>query len=82
MRVKVDRDLCISAASCIALLPEVFELDDEGKAVMKTKDSIKTSDWVTYDKLSADVQKILEAARSCPVNAVIIEDDLGKQIYP
>ncbi len=82
MRVKVDRDLCISAASCIALLPEVFELDEEGKAVMKTKDGTKTSDWVTYDKLGAEAEKILEAARSCPVNAVIIEDDSGKQIYP
>ena len=35
MRVRVDRDLCIGAASCIALLPEVFELDEEAKAVIK-----------------------------------------------
>ncbi len=82
MKVKVDRDLCISAASCIALLPEVFELDEEGKAVIKNKDGSKTSDWTDYTKLSADAQKILEAARSCPTNAVIIEDDSGKQIYP
>ncbi|MFH1111614.1 MAG: ferredoxin [Patescibacteria group bacterium] len=82
MKVKVDRDLCISAASCIALLPEVFELDEEGKAVIKNKDGAKTSDWTDYSKLSVDAQKILEAARSCPTNAVIIEGDNGKQIYP
>ncbi|MFA4937335.1 MAG: ferredoxin [Patescibacteria group bacterium] len=82
MKIKVDRDLCISAASCIALLPEVFELDEEGKAVIKNKDGVKTSDWTDYSKLPSDAQKILEAARSCPTNAVIIEDDSGKQIYP
>ncbi|MFH1866777.1 MAG: ferredoxin, partial [Patescibacteria group bacterium] len=45
MKVRVDRDLCISAATCLALLPEVFELDEDGKAVIKNKDGSKTSDW-------------------------------------
>lgn len=82
MRVKVDRDLCISAASCIALLPEVFELDDEGKAVIKSLKNAKTSDWTLAQDLSADSKMIIEAARSCPTNAIIVEDDDGKQIYP
>lgn len=82
MKVKVDRDLCIGAASCVALLPEVFELDEEGKAVIKRLQGDKTSDWTDYSNLSAEAQMILEAARSCPTNAIIIEDDNGKQIYP
>jgi len=82
MRVRVDRDLCISAAACTALLPEVFELDAEGKAVIKAKDGAKTSDWTGYEKLSAEAKLVLEAARSCPTNAIFIEDDDGKQIYP
>lgn len=82
MRVKVDRDLCISAASCIALLPEVFELDEEGKAVMKENDGSKTSEWTDYSKLSAEAKMVLEAAKSCPTSAIIIEDDSGKQVYP
>ena len=82
MRIRVDRDLCIGAASCVALLPEVFELDEEGKAVMKRIVGDKTSEWVDYKELSAEAQMILEAARSCPTSAIIIEDDDGKQIYP
>lgn len=82
MRVRVDRELCIGAASCIALLPEVFELDEEGKALIKALDGSKTSEWTDYSKLSVEAQLILEAARSCPTNAIIIEDDDGKQIYP
>lgn len=82
MRVRVDRELCIGAASCIALLPEVFELDEEGKAVIKSNDGSKTSEWVDFSKFSADEKMVLEAAKSCPTNAVFIEDDTGKQIYP
>jgi ferredoxin len=82
MRVRVDRELCISAASCVALLPEVFELDSEGKAVMKQLTGEKTSEWTDYSKLSAEAQMVLEAAKSCPTSAIIIEDDQGKQVYP
>ncbi len=82
MRVRVDRELCIGAASCIALLPEVFELDEEGKAVMKKLAGDKTSEWTDVKELSSELKLIIEAARSCPTNAIIIEDDDGKQVYP
>jgi ferredoxin len=82
MRVKVDRDLCIGAASCIALLPEVFELDEEGKAVIKSLKGAKTSAWTDIKDLPKELQMVLEAARACPTNAIIIEDDEGKQLYP
>lgn len=82
MRVRVDRELCIGAASCIALLPEVFELDEEGKAVIKKLAGDKTSEWTDYKDLPVEAKLILEAARSCPTSAIFIEDDDGKQIYP
>ncbi len=34
-KIYIDRDLCIGAASCIAIAPEVFKLDGENKAVVK-----------------------------------------------
>ena len=82
MRVKVDRDLCISAAACVSLLPEVFELDEEGKAVLKKMQGNKDSEWTDVKNLPAEVKLILEAAQACPTNAIIIEDDNGKQIFP
>jgi ferredoxin len=33
----IDRDQCIGAASCVAVYPDVFEIDDEAKAVLKLK---------------------------------------------
>jgi ferredoxin len=32
MRIRVDRDLCITARSCVDIAPEVFQIDDENKA--------------------------------------------------
>jgi len=68
-KIYVDRDLCIGAASCIAIAPNVFELDGENKAV------------VTNPK-GADDETILLAAQSCPTKAIIVYDEEGNQIYP
>ena len=69
MKVEVDRELCISVAACVVVAPKTFGLDDEGIAVVKK------------GKLDDDAA-ILQAAKSCPVNAIILHDDNGKQIYP
>lgn len=82
-RVKVDRDLCIGAAACIALAPKVFQLDSENKAVIARKDGTSGSDWTAYEELSEEEARvILESAQSCPVDAIVIEDDQSNQIYP
>ena len=33
MRVSVDREKCIGCTICVALAPQVMEMDSEGKAV-------------------------------------------------
>lgn len=86
-KVKVDRDLCIGAASCVAVAPNTFELDAEGKAVVKKKDGTMTSDFVAYEDIADDAVNIEHAAKSCPVNAIIIVevDDQGnevRQVWP
>ena len=68
-RVKVDRMLCIGTADCVKIAPNTFELDDEAKSVVKKQNG--DSD-----------EKILEAAKVCPVLAIIVEDEDGKQVYP
>ncbi len=69
MKVKVDRDLCIGVGNCVALAPTVFVLDEETKAVV-------------LDPASVNDDTLLEAAESCPEDAIIIEDDEGRQLYP
>ncbi len=69
MKAKVDRDLCIGSAMCIATAPEVFELDDEGLSYVADPDA-------------GDDDLLRDAAEGCPVQAIILEDDEGDQVYP
>jgi ferredoxin len=69
VRVRVDRDLCIGVGNCVAYAPTVFELDEENKAVV-------------LDPASVDDDTLLEAAKSCPESAILVEDDEGNQLYP
>ncbi len=81
----VDRELCIGAASCVALYPEVFALDDENKAVILKKDGIKDSGKTDVDMLevsAVDDDTLMLAAQSCPTLAIYLYDEDGTQVYP
>jgi ferredoxin len=83
--IKVDRDLCIGAASCIAVYPEIFELDEENIAVIKRQDGSKISDKTAIELLDVsevDDDKLLMAAQSCPTAAIILYDERGLVVYP
>ena len=59
MIAKVDKDLCIGCGLCPSVCPEVFEMDDDGKA----------------EVISADIpnnveSEAKEATAGCPVNAI------------
>ncbi len=69
VKVRVDRDLCIGVSNCVVVAPTVFALDEENKAVV-------------LDPSSVDDDALIEAAESCPENAIIVEDDEGNQVYP
>lgn len=68
--VKVIREKCISAASCVAIAPGVFELDEEQIARVISQDG------------DDDATKLL-AAQSCPTMAIVVTDtETGKQVWP
>ena len=69
MQVRIDRDVCVGAAECVAIAPEVFELDDEGIA-----QASNTED--------ASEDRLRQAAEECPVQAISLADDEGNPIYP
>lgn len=68
-KIVVDRDLCIGAGPCVIFASGTFELDAEGKAVVKGLG------------LNSD-EEIMNAAMSCPVLAIKIYDLDGNLIYP
>ena len=69
MNVIVDRDLCQGIGNCVAIASGVFNLDKQNKAVATNIESVSQ-------------EKIREAAESCPLDAIILQDDEGEQIYP
>lgn len=68
--ISIDRGLCIGAATCVALAPKAWTLDDDAKAIILD----------TAEKETDEI--LLEAAKGCPVMAIIITDEHGKQIFP
>jgi ferredoxin len=59
VRVVVDRSRCTGEGICVGIAPAVFELDDEGIAVV-------------VDPEGAERETIIEAAESCPSAAITV----------
>jgi ferredoxin len=54
---------------CVGAAPDVFELDDEGLSHVVDADA-------GTDEL------LRRAAEECPVQAIVLEDEDGNQVYP
>lgn len=60
MNALVDKDTCIGCGLCASICSEVFEMEDDGKAVAKAVPSGHEDD-------------VKDAESSCPVNAISID---------
>lgn len=62
MKAIVDKDTCIGCGLCPAISPEVYEMQDDGKA------------GTIVDEVPSEAEESAkEAASSCPVNAIAVE---------
>jgi ferredoxin len=68
IEITVDRGLCIGSGDCVDTAPDVFQLDDEDKAVVVDPDG-------------AAVDDVIQAAGNCPVSAIFITGQDG-DLYP
>jgi ferredoxin len=68
VEIRVNRGLCISAATCVVYAPKTFDLDKNGVVI------IKDGSW-------DNLEKIIAAAQSCPALAVEVYKE-GTRIYP
>lgn len=64
MKVRVDSELCAGFGVCLGLAPEVFELHDDGYAVVLLSD--------VPPELEDAVR---EAVSQCPANAISVSED-------
>jgi len=67
-KIIVDKDACIGAATCIALAPQAFELNSDGIAVVKTT------------ALDHTDQELIDAAKSCPTQAIKLVDENDNEV--
>jgi len=62
MKITIDKELCIGCGTCEALAPDVFSMNEEGKAELKKGfDEEKNKDAIN------------QTVETCPVNAVKVE---------
>ena len=66
--VTVDRSLCIGSGDCVDTAPDVFQLDEEDKAVVVDPDGAPADD-------------VMQAASNCPVSAIFVVGEEG-DLYP
>ncbi len=69
LSVRIDRTLCVGFGDCITEAPEAFALDGEGIAVFLAPEAV-------------DRERLLRACDACPVDALTVVDDGGRQLVP
>jgi ferredoxin len=68
--IEIDRELCYGFGDCVASQPDVFQLDDDEKAIV-------------IDPNGAERDDLIDAASNCPVNAITIRDaSTAETLFP
>lgn len=72
--VDVDKSLCIGCCSCETIAPGVFEINKQ------TRSNPKSS---VINQKGAGINKIMNAAQTCPTKAIRVDDiDTKERLFP
>jgi ferredoxin len=74
MKLRLERNECVGCGSCVALCAELFDIASDGRSSIK---DVELKD--VQEKELDEVSCSKDAAESCPVNCIHIEED-GKKI--
>ncbi len=69
LRLVIDRDQCVGFGDCVKEAPEGFAQDDDTIAVFLNPEHVER-------------ERLLQACDVCPVDAITVYDEEGKQIVP
>ena len=70
LTIRIDRTLCVATSACMKVAPEVFEFDDENICAFKSRPP------------DIERERLIDACDVCPVDALIVIDEGGKQLVP
>lgn len=68
--VKVDSSLCITAANCVGVSSELFQINEEGFAEVRDPKSGASGYELHLDVTEEQAELLDEAAISCPTRAI------------
>ncbi|PIN81104.1 ferredoxin [Candidatus Woesearchaeota archaeon CG10_big_fil_rev_8_21_14_0_10_32_9] len=71
-KLEHDRPNCIGCGACVAVAPDFWEMDDDGKANI-IKGKRKPDETEEKEISEKDFKVNMEAAESCPVNVIHIK---------
>ena len=72
--VDVDKSLCIGCCSCEIIAPDVFLINKNSKSNPKSS---------VINPKGAGINKIMNAAETCPTKAIIVENiDTKERLFP
>ena len=67
--IEHDRPNCIGCGACVAVAPEHWDMNDDGKAdVLNGKN--RKDEWQEKEISEEEFKINMEAAESCPVNVI------------
>jgi ferredoxin len=69
LRVRIDRTLCVGFGDCVTEASDAFILDDTGTAVFVQPEAVERT-------------RLLRACDVCPVDAITVWDEDGRQLVP
>ncbi len=69
LRVVIDRDQCVGFGDCVKDAPEGFKLDEDSIAAFVEPEAVER-------------ERLLRACDACPVDAITVWDETGRQIVP
>lgn len=62
--VKINENACIGCGACQAMVPDVFDINDDGLAFV-----------MENAKVDENLDDVKDAADNCPTGAIVVEEN-------
>jgi len=87
LKIKVDPELCIGAASCVTVSPDHFKINEQNKAEVTERETQLVAGNPIYERIveadEAKKEELILSAQSCPTSAISIwNEETGEKLYP